>query len=129
MFMFAVGFGFVVLAAATCWLVWVNRDSEAVKSQGFGALAVAVVALLATLFFTLKAPEAQRRRFPVVFVVERSTLLPVAVPGLARVSPGISGQAFHSPQDPSRFVARFGSGDHAALDRRGQTAWICSQDT
>jgi len=49
-----------------------------VRSNGATAMVVAIAGLLATLLFSLKAPEERNYRFPVAFVIDKATLLPLS---------------------------------------------------
>jgi hypothetical protein len=69
--------GGLLLVVAAVWLFWLNRGSETLRSNGITALVVGIVGLLATLWFSLKPPEDRHHRFPVVFVLDKVSRLPV----------------------------------------------------
>lgn len=76
-----------LLLGVAAWLSWLNRSSEAVRSGWVTAIGVGIAALLVTLWFGLKAPEERHHRFPVVFVIDRTTRLPLSFwnnPAIAR---------------------------------------------
>jgi hypothetical protein len=72
--------GGVLLLIAAVWLVALNYKSDTLISNGTTAVVVGVAGLLATLWFTLKAPAERDDRFPVVFVLHNSTRLPLFLP-------------------------------------------------
>jgi hypothetical protein len=69
-----VSVGAAILIAVAVRLVRLNWGSDALKSNGITAAVVGLVGLLATLWFSLKPPDDRERRFPVVFVLDRSNL-------------------------------------------------------
>jgi hypothetical protein len=94
--------GGVLLLTAVAWVIRLNYSSEALLSNGLTAAAVGIAGLLASLWFSLKSPEPREYRFPVVFVIDRATRLPLSVmeyPAVARYAdpgwgaPGVAGKA------------------------------------
>jgi hypothetical protein len=71
------GIGGLSLLTAAVWLAYLNRSSEMLRSNGVTAVVVGVAGLLATLWFSLKAPEARHHQFPVVFVLDAASRLPL----------------------------------------------------
>ncbi len=109
--------GFVSLLAVAVWLAYQNRSSDTLRSNGATALMVGGVGLLATLWFSLKPPEARRHRFTVTFVVDTDTRLPLsrdrypdlwsyaapdaAHPAMVDVEPFVQTLAAKTPLSPS----------------------------
>ncbi|PYQ03598.1 MAG: hypothetical protein DMF83_20700, partial [Acidobacteria bacterium] len=62
--------GGTLLLVAAAWLGFQNRSSESLRSNAVTAAVVGVAGLLATLWFSLKAPDAREAVFPVVFVLD-----------------------------------------------------------
>jgi hypothetical protein len=69
--------GGLSLSVVAVWLTYLNRSSDVLRSNGVTALGVGVAGILGTLWFSLKAPEERHHRFPVVFVLDTVSRLPL----------------------------------------------------
>jgi hypothetical protein len=70
--------GVLSLLVVVVWLACQNRGSDTLLSNGTTALVVGGVGLLATLWFSLKAPTPREHRFTLTFAVDSDTRLPLS---------------------------------------------------
>src|SRR5687767_3215720 len=91
-----------VLLIGVLILIWMNRASGAVAGAALPAVTGLLSALALVFFFN--RPEPIVRSFPVVFVIERATYLPITIPYRPFPSMSLALPVMMRAKNPTFFV-------------------------